>query len=139
MEKLDSNLLSFFFNTIQTLWLLFVSFLCKRKITLIEVTTGDDLLMEFCQIFEKLYGNKYTINLHLHGHLKDCILDFGPVYSFGLFAFERLNGVLGSYHTNSHDISLQLMRWLPECWIPQLAGRIQTTVPPYAKTSRVSS
>ena len=45
-----------------------------------------------------------TINIHLHGHLKDCITDFGP------FSFERLNGVLGSYHTNGHDISLQIMR-----------------------------
>ena len=32
------------------------------------------------------------------------------VYSFWLFSFERLNGVLGSYHTNCHNISLQLMR-----------------------------
>ena len=57
------------------------------------------------------YGkDNYNINLHLNGHLKDCIIDFGRVYSFGLFTFERLNGMLGSYHTNSHDISLQLMR-----------------------------
>ena len=48
--------------------------------------------------------------MHLHYHLKDCILDFGPVYSFWLFSFERLNGVLGSYRTNCKDISLQLMR-----------------------------
>ena len=48
--------------------------------------------------------------MHLHAHLMDCILDFGPVYSFWLFSFERLNGVLGSYHTNGHDISLQIMR-----------------------------
>ena len=44
-------------------------------------------------------------NMHLHGHLKECILDFGPVYTFWLFSFERLNGVLGFYHTNRHDIS----------------------------------
>ena len=43
-------------------------------------------------------------------YIKDCILDFGPVYSFWLFSFERLNGILGSYHTNCHDISVQLMR-----------------------------
>lgn len=36
--------------------------------------------------------------------------DFGPVYAFWLFSFERLNGTLGNYHTNNHDISLQLMR-----------------------------
>ena len=35
---------------------------------------------------------------------------YDPVYSFWLSSFERLNGMLGSYHTNYHDISLQLMR-----------------------------
>ena len=50
------------------------------------------------------------MNLHLHGHLAECILDYGPVYSFWLFPFERLNGILGKFHTNCHGISLQLMR-----------------------------
>lgn len=82
-------------------WLLFVQ----------ELDKADDFLMDFCSTFESLYGKQsYTINIYLHGHLKDCILDFGPVFSFWLFAFERLNGVLGSYHTNGRDISLQLMR-----------------------------
>ncbi len=67
--------------------------------------------MEFCKVFEQLNGKQYyTMNLHLHGHLKDCILDYGPVYPFWLFSFERLNGILGSYHTNCSKISLQLMR-----------------------------
>ena len=62
-------------------------------------------------MFEQIYGKQHcTINIHLHGHLRDCIMDFGPVYSFWLFSFERLNGVLGSYHTNYHDILLQIMR-----------------------------
>ena len=95
-------------------WLLFVkavSILCSRQITLQELNVADELLMDFCDTFEQLYGKPaYTINLHLHGHIRDCVLDFGPVYAFWLFAFERLNGVLGSYHTNCRDISLQLMR-----------------------------
>lgn len=95
-------------------WLLFVKathLLCRRQITLHDLDKADTLLMDFCQVFERLYGKQhYTINLHLHGHLKECVLDFGPVYSFWLFSFERLNGILGSYHTNCHDISLQLMR-----------------------------
>lgn len=48
--------------------------------------------------------------MHLHCHLKECIEDYGPVYSFWLFSFERLNGILGSFHTNNHDVSLQIMR-----------------------------
>lgn len=66
--------------------------------------------MEFLSTFERLYGKEFcTINLHLHAHLSECILQYGPVYSFWLFAFERMNGILGSFQTNSVDISVQLM------------------------------
>lgn len=95
-------------------WQLFVKachLLCRRNISLDQVHHADELLMEFCETFQTLYGKDYcNINLHLHGHLASCILDYGPVYSFWLFPFERLNGILGSFHTNCHDISLQLMR-----------------------------
>lgn len=95
-------------------WLAFVkacTLLCRRSITIQQLDEADALLLNFCQMFEQLYGNDgCTINIHLHGHLKECIVDFGPVYAFWLFSFERMNGVLGSYHTNCHDISLQLMR-----------------------------
>ena len=95
-------------------WLLFVkstSLLCCRTITLQELDKADEVLMDFCKMVVELFGQQHcTINMHLHGHLKECILDFGPVYSFWLFSFERLNGILGSYHTNCHQISLQLMR-----------------------------
>lgn len=50
------------------------------------------------------------MNLHLHGHLSACVRDFGPVYSFWLFSYERMNGILGSYNTNNHFISAQLMQ-----------------------------
>ena len=46
----------------------------------------------------------------LHTHLAECLKDFGPVYCFWLFLFERMNGILDSFRTNSHDISVQLMR-----------------------------
>ena len=48
--------------------------------------------------------------MHLHTHLLDCILDYGPVYSFWLFSFECFNGILGSYHTNQRAIEIQVMR-----------------------------
>ena len=95
-------------------WLLFVkatSLLCQRSISLQQLDNADSLLMEFCETFERLYGKEHlNINLHLHGHLKECLLDFGPVYAFWLFGFERLNGILESYHTNCRDIPVQLMR-----------------------------
>jgi hypothetical protein len=96
------------------IWKVFVkacSMLCKRNITIGDCEVIDRLLVQFCKSVEKTYGkNKITINMHLHCHLAECILDFGPVYSFWCFAFERFNGILGSYHVNNHNIEVQLMR-----------------------------
>jgi len=50
--------------------------------------------------------------MHLHCHLKECIEDYGPIYSFWCFAFERYNGILGSTATNNRSIEIQLMRKL---------------------------
>ena len=48
--------------------------------------------------------------MHLHTHLLDCVLDYGPVYAFWLFSFERYNGILGDYGTNQRAVEIQLMR-----------------------------
>ncbi len=48
--------------------------------------------------------------MHLHLHLKQCILDFGPPQAFWCYAFERYNGILGSVHTNRRSIESQLMQ-----------------------------
>ena len=95
-------------------WMLFVKscwFLCRRSITVDELDDGDSALLEFCKMFVQIYGSSHcTMNMHLHGHIKECIEDFGPVYSFWCFSFERLNGILGSYHTNNRNISVQIMK-----------------------------
>ena len=46
----------------------------------------------------------------MHCHLKQCLFDFGPASSFWLFAFERMNGVLGSFHTSNQAVEVQLFR-----------------------------
>ena len=79
-------------------------------ITIEEAERGHKLLLEFCT-FESLHGSEIvTPNMHLHTHLLDCIKDYGPIYSFWLFSFERYNGMLGVYKTNQRSIELQLMR-----------------------------
>ena len=95
-------------------WLLFVkatTILCSRIISVEDLRVADSYLILFCKEFEKLYGSRRcTPNMHLHLHLQDCVLDYGPVYSFWCFAFERYNGMLGSYPTNSRQIEPQIMR-----------------------------
>ena len=95
-------------------WLLYVracSILCARFIKKTDVNSADLYLLQFCRKCETIYGrNACTPNFHLHLHLKQCFLDFGPSHSFWCFAFERFNGILGSYHTNNRAIEVQLMR-----------------------------
>lgn len=96
------------------LWRDFVlacSCLCSPVITETKVLLAHSYLLKFCQSFEQLYGkHRVTPNMHLHSHLADCVLDFGPVYSFWLFSFERYNGILGEYGTNQRAVEIQLMR-----------------------------
>ena len=83
----------------------------KKVLTYSDIELGDRHLMEFCRTFEELYGKDLvTPNMHLHGHLKQCLLDYGPLHSFWCFSFERFNGILGSFHTNNRSIEIQLMR-----------------------------
>ena len=48
--------------------------------------------------------------MHLHSHLVNCVLDYGPVHNFWQFSFERFNGILGDFKTNQRAVEMQLMR-----------------------------
>ena len=88
-------------------WRLFVHaslLLTTPMISLEDAKKGHKLLLEFCSRFESLYGSdNVTPNMHLHTHLLSCIEDFGPIYSFWLFSFERYNGLLGTYRATNHE------------------------------------
>ena len=71
-------------------WLLFVRACCllgSRIISVEVINQADSFLTEFCKQFLILYGNAAcTPNLHLH--LKQCLLDYGPVHGFWCYSFE---------------------------------------------------
>ena len=48
--------------------------------------------------------------MHLNCHLAECIEDYGPIFGFWLFSFERYNGMLGKFPNNQKHIEVQLMR-----------------------------
>ena len=80
-----------------------------QSIRMAQCSEAESTIIEFCEHFERLYGTETcTPNMHLSCHLVDCIRDYGPVYSFWCFSFERYNGILGSYHKNNHNIG----KWL---------------------------
>ena len=41
---------------------------------------------------------------------EESFLDHGPPHAFWCFAFERYNGILGSYHTNTKSVESQFMK-----------------------------
>ena len=96
------------------IWLLFVKgcrILTAPVITIQSLAVAHSSLMQFCKKFESHYGQmQVTPNMHLHSHLVNCVLDYGPVNNFWLFSFERFNGVLGDFKTNQRAVELQLMR-----------------------------
>ena len=76
-----------------------------------EVESADLLLLNFCKEFERLYGKgACTPNMHLHMHLKACLLDYGPPHAFWCYPFERYYGILGQYNTNRRAIESQLLK-----------------------------
>lgn len=71
---------------------------------------ADPYVHNFCMQFESLYGSeKYTPNVHLHLHLRECIFQYWPVYAFLCFCCKHFNGLLGSYHTNMKVVEPQMM------------------------------
>ncbi|KAI8479735.1 hypothetical protein Bbelb_425380 [Branchiostoma belcheri] len=85
--------------------------LCSRVISYENLLDADNHLQRFLAMFEEICGPQHcTPNMHLHLHLKECIEDYGPVYSFWCFSFERYNGMLGKYQHNNRNIEVQIMR-----------------------------
>lgn len=95
-------------------WLLFVracTLLCKPVLKLDDINAADLFFLQFCRRFENIYGKECCMpNMHLHLHLKQSFLDYGPPHAFWCYAFERYNGILGSYHTNKKSVESQFMK-----------------------------
>jgi hypothetical protein len=62
---------------------------------------SHERLLKVATLIEENYGpERITPNLHLCLHIADCCQDYGPLYSFWCFSFERMNGILGRYFVN---------------------------------------
>ena len=69
----------------------------KPTLTINDVTVADALLLRFCKRCQHLFGKELvTPNMHMCCHLRECVLDYGPLNHFWLFAFERFKA---SYRT----------------------------------------
>ena len=85
--------------------------LAQQELSHTHIDLADALLMQFCKKVEQIYGTEaVTPNMHIHGHLKQVILDYGPVQEYWLYSFERYNGIMGKQPTNNKAVEPQLMK-----------------------------
>ncbi|RHZ57709.1 hypothetical protein Glove_384g66 [Diversispora epigaea] len=86
LEEVDRKILTYFVRICH----LFVN-------RILETKSLDEIHKKIVDVtlIEKKYGrNVITPNLHLSLHLSACSHDFGPLYAFWCFSFERMNGIL---------------------------------------------
>ena len=62
------------------------------------------------EIWTVVLQKAVTPNIHFHCHLKECVIDCGPVHAFWCFSFERFNGILGAMQVNGRSVQIQLIR-----------------------------
>lgn len=103
-------------------WLLLYSSVCLKKhlpneyyihhqllvtnvTALLSRSLTDDIIQHcefqlnlFVEQFQILYGiDEMKYNVHLLIHLCECVRNYGPLWTFSLFNFEDMNGVLKKY------------------------------------------
>ena len=58
-------------------------------------------LLRVAMLIEEHYGPEViTPNIHLSLHIVECCRDYGPLYSYWCYSFERMNGVLGKLYAD---------------------------------------
>lgn len=95
-------------------WCYFVQasrILCQTKLTGEEIKLADAYLLQFCTKIVALYGQEViTPNMHLHCHLKNDLFNYGPVYGYWLFSYERYNGILEHFPSNNRSFEIFMMK-----------------------------
>ena len=79
--------------------------LVARFVTEDDLQEAQERLRDMSIKIERTYGPEFiTSNIHLSMHIPECIRDYGSVYSFWLFPYERLNGYIGKQHISGMQI-----------------------------------
>ena len=103
LPDIDRKILTYFVR---------ISSILVRRIEQVDLMEeAHQKLVEIIKLIEQKYGRDFiTPNLHLSLHLHECTKDYGPLYAFWCFSFERMNGVLGHLPNSRRKIEPELMR-----------------------------
>jgi hypothetical protein len=99
--------------------------LSSRSITINDAKRGVDYLQRYCEIGLRL-GVNLKPNHHLAMHYVEIFKQYGPVYAWWLFAFERFNGYLEDVNLNGHAGGVMertiLRSWITKHRMYELVG-----------------
>ena len=72
--------------------------LVARVITKVDLREAQERLRDMVYLIKYTYGPEFIIsNIYFVLYIPDCYHDYGPLYSFWLFLFERFNEYIGNY------------------------------------------
>lgn len=95
-------------------WLLFVRsahILLKTKVTEQEIQSAEELLIEFHNSIEDLYGKQFmTFNVHTLKHVIKYVRYFGSLWAWSTFCFESYNSVIKSLYHGTQCIADQIFK-----------------------------
>lgn len=85
--------------------------LCKENIARTDLRRACDLLIDFANEFEVIYGKgAVTMNKHLLRHYFEMIDNCGPLWAHSLFGFENQMGVLKGTVNGTTDYLEQISK-----------------------------
>lgn len=97
--------------SVWTYMLFSFSIFSARTITQEDITKGHRWYLWFLSDYAKLFGKSAVKpNFHFCEHMKDMLLDYGPLSSLSCWVWERFNKLHKQINTNNKDVELQMMR-----------------------------
>lgn len=83
--------------------------LCKKNIPKDEIPLACEMLIEFADEFENIYGaGAVTMNVHILRHYRHIVDNCGPLWSYSMFGFESNIGHLKKYICGTTDVLSQI-------------------------------
>lgn len=87
-----------------------VHILCRNQIKRSELQRARELLEEFVDEYEEIYGHiNMVFNVHLLLHTTDCVQKNGPLFAYSNYCFEDNIGHLISFVRGPTDVLAQIV------------------------------
>jgi Protein of unknown function (DUF1258) len=126
-------------------WMLMVSavlLLLQKHIPKESIEKAHLCLMKFVILVPKLYGIEHvSYNVHLLTHIKNTVLNWGPLWGSSAFAFEDANGTIKELFHGTQAVPQQMVKNFlllkhEENSAPVLQNAIQIAVDLFGKLTR---